>query len=59
MTPNEVRAVYRAEGTPFGTLLTLVQQGMEYPDAVWAVTSALRLDDEAVAEMVDLYDNAC
>lgn len=35
----------------------VTSEGIEYPDAVYLVTRALRLDDEEVAEMEDRYDN--
>jgi len=35
----------------------VTSEGVEYPDAVYLVTCALRLDDEQVFEMEDRYDN--
>ena len=35
----------------------VTSEGIEYADAVYLVTRALRLDDEEVAEMEDRYDN--
>ena len=35
----------------------VTSEGIEYPDAVYLVTRALRLDDEEVSEMEDRYDN--
>jgi hypothetical protein len=35
----------------------VTSEGIEYPDAVYLVTRALRLDDEEVAEMEDRYEN--
>ena len=35
----------------------VTSEGIEYPDAVYLVTRALRLDDEEVFEMEDRYGN--
>ena len=35
----------------------VTSEGIEYPDAVYLVTRALRLDDEEVFEMEDRYTN--
>lgn len=35
----------------------VTSEGVEYPDAVYLVTRALRLDDEEVFEMEDRYEN--
>lgn len=35
----------------------VTSEGIEYPDAVYLVTRALRLDDDEVFEMEDRYTN--
>lgn len=37
----------------------VVASGVEYPDAVYKVSQALRMDDEEVAEMEEAYTENC
>jgi hypothetical protein len=57
MTRNDIRAMFSNGESPADCLRNAIAVGMEYPDAEWLVVSALRLDDEAKAEMIDNYDN--
>ena len=46
-------------GTPWTVLVDLVADGVEYPDAEWAVTEAFGLDDDEVIDLREQYDNQC
>lgn len=58
MQPNksELRNMYHMGDSPWELLALVVNNGMEYPDAVWYVSSALNLDDEERQEMETSYD---
>ena len=56
---REIRESFYAGTVPWEILTTLVKDGIEFPEAVDMVASALNMDDEALAEMVDAYDNNC
>jgi hypothetical protein len=54
---HECQAMAKECNSNWEILEFVTSQGVEYPDAVYLVTRALRLDDEEVAEMEDRYDN--
>tara|TARA_R110000868_G_C10416277_1_gene722853 strand:+ start:217 stop:411 length:195 start_codon:yes stop_codon:yes gene_type:complete len=53
----ECQAMAKECNSNWEILEFVTSEGVEYPDAVYLVTRALRLDDEEVAEMEDRYDN--
>ena len=53
----EMLAMTKEGMQPLDCLYYATGEGVEYPDAVYLVTRALRLDDEEVAEMEDRYEN--
>ena len=57
MTRDDIRAMFRGGESPTDCLRAATAAGIEYPDAVWLVTDALRLDSEGVDEMEDGYMN--
>ena len=54
---TECQAMHRECNSHWEILEYVTSEGIEYPDAVYLVTRALRLDDEEVAEMEDRYTN--
>lgn len=54
-TKQDARNMWRDGESPTDILRAATRAGVEYPDAVWLVTDALRLDSEAVDEMEDNY----
>jgi hypothetical protein len=61
MTPNknEIRNMSRNGDSDWEILATVVNSGMEFPDAVYYVSSALGMDAEQRAEMERNYDECC
>lgn len=59
MTNDEIRASRDNGNFPWEILHELVAAGVEYPDAVWKVSQALRMDAEEVEEMEDKYLDLC
>ena len=55
MTAQEIRDASTAGNSDFEVLDMVIKAGREYPDAVWAVSQALRMDDEQREEMEDKY----
>jgi hypothetical protein len=53
----ECQAMRKECNSTWEILEYVTSEGVEYPDAVYLVTRALRLDDEEVAEMEDRYEN--
>ncbi len=53
----ECQAMRKECNSNWEILEFVTSEGIEYPDAVYLVTRALRLDDEEVFEMKDRYDN--
>ena len=39
----------------YDCLMYAIDEGREYPDALWLVTRALKLDNEAVIELEEMY----
>lgn len=54
---HECQAMAKECNSNWEILEFVTSQGVEYPDAVYLVTRALRLDAEEIAEMEDRYDN--
>lgn len=61
MTPNkrEIRAMRQNGDSPWEILACVVNSGVEFPDAVWTVSSALGLDAEERKQMERDYDECC
>jgi hypothetical protein len=53
----ECQAMAKECNSNWAILEYVTSEGIEYPDAVYLVTRALRLDDEEVEEMEDRYNN--
>lgn len=56
MNAHDIREAYRNGNSNWEILHMVVSSGVEFPDAVFRVSQALRLDHEAVAEMESNYD---
>lgn len=56
MTPNQIREARLQCNSNWEILQTVVDTGVEYPDAVWKVTCALGLPKDEVEEMERDYD---
>jgi hypothetical protein len=39
----------------YDCLMYAIDEGREYPDALWLVTRALKLDNDAVIELEEMY----
>ena len=50
-------AMDRECNSAWAILAYVTSEGIEYPDAVYLVTRALKLDDESVFEMEDRYSD--
>lgn len=57
MTDADIKAMSRNGDSSWEILHAVVDSGVEYPDAVWKVSKALRMRKDEVAEMEDSYDN--
>lgn len=55
LTKQDAKTMSRNGDAPSDILRAATASGVEYPDAVWLVTDALRLDSEAADEMEDHY----
>lgn len=55
MSKSEIRSKWHDGEAAVDILRDAVASGLEYPDAVWRVTDALRLDNESVEEMEGHY----
>lgn len=58
-TKQDAKDMRRDGESATDILRAAVQAGVEYPSAVWLVTSALRLDSDEVEEMECNYDEQC
>lgn len=56
MNKREIKAASAAGNSNFEVLDMVVKSGVEYPDAVWAVSSALGLKPDEVDAMEADYD---
>jgi hypothetical protein len=56
LTKQDIKTLSRNGESPTDCLREATRSGVEYPDAVWLVTDALRLDKESVAEMERDYE---
>lgn len=56
MTPAEIRAMRDGGDSAWEVLQAVIDTGVEFPDAVWKVSQALRLDREQVEQMKRDYD---
>jgi len=57
MSKSEIIARWENGESAVEILRSVVRSGIEYPDAVWKVTQALRLQDLEVYEMEQEYLN--
>ncbi len=55
ITKDEVRVMHRNGESPAGCLRAATASGVEYPDATWLVTDALKLKSDEVDEMEENY----
>lgn len=55
LTRSDIKAMWKNGESATDILRAVVEDGREYPDAVWFVSSTLHLDDEERAEMEDHY----
>jgi hypothetical protein len=59
MNTKQIKEAYAAGNSNWEVLQMVIDSGIEYPDAVFKMTQALRMDHEAVAEMEANYDECC
>lgn len=59
MTADDIRAARHAGNSTWEVLHMVVAAGREYPDAVFAVSQALRMKPDEVEEMERDYDECC
>lgn len=59
MTNQQIRDLSNAGDSNWEILSAVVRSGVEFPDAVWKVSQALRLDDEEREQMERDYDECC
>lgn len=59
MKAKDIKAMKAEGNSDFEILATVVDSGVEFPDAVWAVSSALGMKPDEVEAMEDAYDNYC
>jgi hypothetical protein len=59
MNKQEIKEASAAGNSNWEVLHMVVAAGREFPDAVFAVSQALRMDAEEVAEMEANYDECC
>jgi len=55
MTKSEIRAMFHNGESPTDCLRNATAAGVEYPDAVWLVTDALKMKSDEVDEMEMKY----
>lgn len=56
LTSKQIKEIKAAGNSNFEVLQAVVDSGTEFPDAVFAVSQALRMDKNEVAEMERDYD---
>jgi hypothetical protein len=56
MLAVEMQAMIAEGMQPYDCLMYAIAEGVEYPDAVYLVTRALRLDDDQVFELEESYN---
>lgn len=59
MNTAEIKAARAAGNSNWEVLSMVVEAGYEFPDAVWKVSQALRLDTEEREQMERDYDECC
>lgn len=59
LTKQDIKTMHRNGESPTDCLRAATHSGVEYPDAVWLVKDALRLDSESVDEMETDYMEQC
>lgn len=59
MSKQEMVAAKRECNSNWEILSMAIQSGLEFPDAVWRVSQALKLDAEDAAQMELDYDEIC
>lgn len=57
MTHSEIKAASKAGNSDFEVLQMVIDAGMEYPDAVFAVSQALRMDKQQREEMEEKHSD--
>lgn len=56
MTRSEMKAMAAAGNSNWEVLTEVIRSGFEFPDAVWEIRQALRLDADEVEQMKRDYD---
>lgn len=59
MTKADIKTMHRDGESPADCLIATVRSGVEYPDAVWLVKDALKLDEESYNEMEEVCWERC
>lgn len=55
LTKRDIKGLWDNGNSAVEILRSVVRSGVEYPDAVWLVTSALHLQELEVEEMEEEY----
>lgn len=55
LTKHEIKQMYHDGESPVDILTAAIQTGIEYPDAVWLVSSTLRMDEDEREDMEHKY----
>jgi hypothetical protein len=55
MTQADIKGMYAEGNSTWEVLAAVIDAGVEFPDAEYKVSQALKLDAEERAEMVDKY----
>lgn len=57
MTNADIKALYKNGTFPWEILMDCIAAGIEYSNAVFKISQALKMDSEQIQEMTDKYDN--
>lgn len=56
-TTKDIKDLAAAGNSDWEILAMMINRGAEYPDAVYKISAALRMDDAETDAMQDAYDN--
>lgn len=59
MTKQKIREIFKANFDQVETLQAVIDSGVEFSDAVWQVSQALRLPPDEVEQLEQDYDKRC
>ena len=59
MNTKQIKEAKAAGNSDWEILHMVIKSGVEYPDAVYRVSAALRMDEEERQQMEDDYDDLC